>query len=298
MTEYTWLAAAYAAVGILVVGLGVRIYLIARLPMHLRWELAPVPHERAKQGHGGSCFEETDFWTRPRERSRVGETIYMLKEIFLLHTVRKHNGRIWPFTLAFHSGIYCLVFMAFFLLAAALLNALGYGAAAALLEWPSRVLGGLAYLLGTVGVLGMLGLRIFSRALRSFSGLAAYLNLAVLLALFASGGAGMLSGSGFMDDMREFFNAALLVRPGLAPGMPAAVHLGAGLFFIALLPFTSMVHFAAKFFTFHSVLWDDRAMDASMELKVKALLCQHVGWSSAHLGADGKKNWIDVVKGE
>ena len=33
----------------------------ARAPMHLRWELYPVPHEEAKRAaYGGSRYEDTD----------------------------------------------------------------------------------------------------------------------------------------------------------------------------------------------------------------------------------------------
>ncbi|TAL35323.1 MAG: hypothetical protein EPN93_10555 [Spirochaetes bacterium] len=298
MSEYIWLIATYASIGIFALGMAVRVVRIARLPLHLRWELAPVPHERDKHEYGGSFLEEPDWWMKPRERSRMNELLFMLKEIFFLHAVRKNNRRIWPFSLAFHTGLYCLFFMACLLVASAAMSAAGYAAPAALIETPAGILGGAAYLLGSMGALGMLVLRGLDRDLRSYSGLPAYLNLAVLFVLFASGGFGMIIEDGFIGEMQRFINAAMLARPGLALYHAAAIHLGAGLFFLALLPFTSMVHFAAKFFTYHTVLWDDRRMDAAMEKEVGALLGQPVGWKSSHLGADGTKNWIDVVKGE
>ena len=67
--------------------------------------------------------------------------------------------------------------------------------------------------------------------------------------------------------------------------------------FLAYLPFTQMMHFVAKYFTYHQVRWDDRPLEpgGSMEREVKELLQQTVTWSGPHLGANGKKNWVDIA---
>ena len=58
-----------------------------------------------------------------------------------------------------------------------------------------------------------------------------------------------------------------------------------------------MLHFVAKYFTYHRVRCDDRAMarGSSMEKEVTELLQQPVTWSAPHLKADGQKNWVDIV---
>ena len=45
------------------------------------------------------------------------------------------------------------------------------------------------------------------------------------------------------------------------------------------------------------VRWDDRAMTpgSPLEKEVTELLQQPVTWSAPHLGADGEKNWVDIV---
>ena len=69
MSEMSWLAIlTYVAVVVLLTGIVLRVAKYARAPMHLRWELYPVPHEKGRD-HGGSYFEETDWWTLPRETS-------------------------------------------------------------------------------------------------------------------------------------------------------------------------------------------------------------------------------------
>ena len=43
------------------------------MPMHVRWELYPVAHEKGRASYGGSYFEEVDWWTKPREVDKLGE---------------------------------------------------------------------------------------------------------------------------------------------------------------------------------------------------------------------------------
>ena len=69
---------------------------------------------------------------------------------------------------------------------------------------------------------------------------------------------------------------------------------------IAYLPFTRMLHFLAKYFTYHEVRWNDSPMagNEKMQKEVIALLNQSVTWAAPHLNADGKKNWVDIATEE
>ena len=64
---------AYAGIVVFVVAVIARIRMFARMPMHLRWELYPVPHEASRAAHGGSYLEEVDWWLKPREGSKAPE---------------------------------------------------------------------------------------------------------------------------------------------------------------------------------------------------------------------------------
>ena len=48
------LAACYGLLAIFAVAFIIRSVNIARLPVHLRWELAPVPKEKTRGRYGGS----------------------------------------------------------------------------------------------------------------------------------------------------------------------------------------------------------------------------------------------------
>ena len=98
----------YAAVIIFLVAVAYRAAKISRLPMHLRWELYPVAHEKGRASYGGSYLEEPDWWTKPRESSLIGELKVMLPEIFLLAGVWEHNRKHWFRSFPFHVGLYLL----------------------------------------------------------------------------------------------------------------------------------------------------------------------------------------------
>ncbi|MBP7736367.1 MAG: respiratory nitrate reductase subunit gamma [Spirochaetes bacterium] len=298
MNGTIWLIAAYSSIAIFIAGIAACIVRIARLPAHLRWELAPVPHDRAGSSYGGSYFEVQDWWMKPRERSIIHEIIYMMKEIFLLHTVWKGHRRLWPFSMALHGGIYFIFFMALCLAAAAAVDAAGFSSAAAFLEGIAVFLGTIGYLFGLAGSLSLLVLRAVRRDLRSYSGISAYLNLIILLALFATGVSSLVADGDLASQIRDFIEAVFRADSHISLSRAGAAHIGAVLFFLAVLPFTSMRHFAAKFFTFHSVLWDDSPMDAAAEEKIKKLLGQPVRWSAPHVGSEGSKNWIDIAQGK
>ena len=65
----------------------------APMPLHLRWELYPVAHERGKAAYGGSYFEELDWWTKPREVSKLGEVKTIAEEVLTLKQVQRAQPR-------------------------------------------------------------------------------------------------------------------------------------------------------------------------------------------------------------
>ena len=60
---------------------------------------------------------------------------------------------------------------------------------------------------------------------------------------------------------------------------------------------TNMIHFIAKYFTYHEIRWDDEPQDTKMTEEIQGLMKQPVGWSSEHINAEDRKNWSDTSKG-
>ncbi len=86
----------------------IRAYL-ASSPLHVRWELYPVPHEGPKNAYGGSFMEEKDWWTHPRHVSHLGDIKALLTEVLFLHATFEHNIKLWARTYPFHVGMYMLM---------------------------------------------------------------------------------------------------------------------------------------------------------------------------------------------
>src|SRR5512136_2029672 len=88
-----------------------KIHHFVAMPINLRWEVYPVPHETGdKRRYGGSYMEEVDWARKPRPSSLFAEWAEMGSEIFLLKRVRKHNPyHLWPLSLILHWGLYLLI---------------------------------------------------------------------------------------------------------------------------------------------------------------------------------------------
>ncbi len=86
---------------------------------------------------------------------------------------------------------------------------------------------------------------------------------------------------------------------GIVSGI-VSLHCIITLLFLAYLPFTKMLHFLAKYFTYHEVRWNDSPMigNKKMQQEVIELLKQRPTWAASHLNADGKKNWVDIATEE
>ena len=96
----------YISLVVFFVGTVYKLIRIARMPLHIRWDLYPIPHEKGRGSYGGSYFEEVDWWTKPNDVSTVGELKAMGKEIFFIQSMYEHNRSLWVFSFPFHIGLY------------------------------------------------------------------------------------------------------------------------------------------------------------------------------------------------
>lgn len=291
------LAAAYGSLAVFAVAFVVRSVRIWRLPVHLRWELAPVPKEGARTRYGGSYLEEFEWWKKPRKESRITELAYMLSEVVFLKALFEHNRRLWWFSFPFHVGLYLLVGAAGLLTAGVVVTAAGgRGPGWGLLSEGLPLLAGLGYGLGTVGALGLLGSRIFDGRLRRFTTPVALLNLVLTGAFFATGLASVLRVESFSAEVTAVASSLLTATPAANVTPVVAAHVVVALLFLAYLPFSQMMHFVAKYFTYHQVRWDDApvASGSSLEREVRELLEQPVTWAAPHVEGRGR-SWAEIA---
>ncbi len=300
MTGSLLLILSYGLVAVFVVGFVARGARIARLPLHLRWELAPVPKEKGRGRYGGSYLEEYEWWKRPREESTLSELLYMGKEIVFLKALWEHNRALWWFSYPFHLGLYLLMGAGGLLVLGLVLSAVGVSALEPLLAVVLPVLALAGNGLGALGVLGLLGARVSRGDLRAMTTRVAYFNLLLLLGVFGTGLAAAWWLPDFVGGLAAYAGDLFTAQPPVAVSGLLAAHVLLILVFLAYLPFSQMMHFVAKYFTYHQVRWDDQPMvvGSSMERKAQELLAQPVTWSGPHVGANGKKNWVDITTKE
>lgn len=295
------LVISWLLLAIFFVAFAVRTLRIARLPMHLRWELAPVPHEKGKGRYGGSYLEEFEWWTKPRKKDLIAEANYMFQEIVFLKSVWENNRRVWWFSFPFHIGLYVLIAAAAFLMLGGALDVAGLRTTG-LGDWQGgiTVLAVVGFALGAIGALGLLVSRFADRRLREFTTPVAWFNLVLLLAIFATGGYAAAVSQDFATRVSSFAGALLTADPSVQLHGILAVHLLLALVFLAYLPFTRMMHFVAKYFTYHEVRWEDEplAVGGPLEREALRLLDQPVTWAGPHVKSDGKKNWVDIATEE
>lgn len=296
MSGIFWHISVFGVLAVFLIGTIYRAIFFARMPVHLRWELAPIPHEKGKAKYGGSYLEDYEWWKKRRKKSFFAPLRYMAVEILLLRGVWRHNRPLWPMTFAFHGGIY----LVFLMLLLSILNAIFIitGVSASVLDTFVAITSVVAlagYLSGGLGAISLILKRSLDSDLRAFTSVSKYFNLIFLGAVFASGAYSWFATPDFALTMSQFIKGLVTLDTGLTLSFPLSLHVILASLFFLYLPFTDMIHFVAKYFTYHDIKWNDSPKDARMEKELESLLAQPVSWSAEHIEADGKKSWVDLT---
>ena len=296
--------ATYILALIFVVAFAAKMIKYQKMPTHLRWELYPVAGE-SKRPWGGSYLEETKWWDKPHEKhSFLGEMKFMAKEIFYFKEYLESNRSLWKIVYPFHLGVF--LFMAFFMLivVGAITMQLDTavssdaGAWGTLIYYLTLIVGIAALVLGTIGSLALLIRKITDATMSPYTRRVEYFNIVLVLAVFATGLISWIAFDSNFENTRAYMQSLFTFDTGVA-GIDAltSVHIILLAVFLAYMPFTNVMHFFAKHFTFNSVRWEDKPQlrGSDLERKLFPNLQQPVTWSAPHM-----KNihaWSDVAKG-
>jgi len=274
----------------------------ARNPIHLRWEVYPVPHEpRDRVRHGGSYFESSEWWRTPRRPSLLGDLKFMIPEMVLLRALRESNRPLWRRSFPFHAGLYLLAVAAGLLLVAAMALMTGVtsrtGTIAQWLGWLYTTAGAAGLVLAVGGAIALLHRRLTDPALRVLTTPGDVFNLLFFVAAFG------LSGFGYLARPAGSPGALAIVMGLLSwdSTRPVPPLLGCGLAAVALLvayiPLTHMSHFIAKYFTYHRVRWDDAPLAGNRRTAaaMASYLAYRPTWAADHMKAGGAGTWADIV---
>lgn len=299
----------YLSLLVFAIAIIARFIMWSRLPMHLRWELYPVAHEASRAHYGGSYLEESEWWTKPREKSLAGELKAMIPEIVFLVALKEHNPKLWVRSFPFHFGLYLAAAWAMLMgihgFLAAVAPALLAGVIGTLLKFSIVASGVAGISLAILGAVGLLHRRLSDPELRDFTTPADIFNLLFFIAVF-----GLTLATFFAVD-RAFSKFTFLVHnlvtfrmealpgSGLESLLPQASLVMLSLL-IAYIPLTHMSHFVGKYFAYHAIRWKDdpNLRGGKEEAVIHKLLGQRIDWAASHIRGEGKKTWVDVATEE
>ena len=297
---FSWVIAGpfmYMAVLVFVVVTLNKVLVIARLPRHLRWDLYPIAHD----GPSGSPYQKAEFWSSSRPYSFMHELAEMAQEIMLLKRTFLYNRRVWVFSFPMHFGFYLITgWLALLLLGVGAEIASGITISfASTLFWAkvinaiTVVVGAAGLVFGLCGTAGLLWLRLTDEDLKDFTSPITFMNLFLLLALFAIGFAAFVFADPSFVLARRYINSLLSFSP--LSGLPLIMLIEIMLFgaFLIYLPFSRMLHFAAKYFFYHNIMWDDEPVKAGsgLEQAIGGYLHYRLDWAAGHIASGG--SWLD-----
>lgn len=302
-----WLQAlVYFSFAVFVLVVFAKVVKYATMPLHLRWELYPVPHEKGRAEHGGSYYEETDWWKKPRETTFIGELKEMLMEMIFIKRVFEYKRPLWWFTYPFHTGIYLILAWFVLVFIGALFEVAGIQVSAtpaqqlAALSWLPPLVYYLTWIVGILAMalmlvfgIGLLLRRLSDEDMRNYSSFLDYFNLLFIIAVVATGVAAWQYDSNFALA-REFMKSLITFSSLPKISGATALHVTLLSLLFLYLPFTKMTHFFAKYFTYHKVLWEDvpNMKGSDIEQKVREILTKYkVKWNAPH--SDPNLNWVD-----
>ena len=269
-------------------------YKYAKMPIHGRLELYPVPKEKG-HGHGGSYMEEQEWWTKPRETSFASELVDMLKEMLFIKKLFQNQKPFWWLSYALHLGIYFIIAWTIILTVGAI-TLLSGGTVAAdsgvwgkLLFYVTPLVGWIGFMLASFGALTLIIRRLTDSVLRKYTTPQEYFNLLLLFVVTITG-ALVWSSDITMSNAREAMVNVLSFQP--LNGDPLLItHIILTGFMLIYIPSSKMSHYVGKFFTFHKVLWDnDPNLPGS---KVDEMIRQGANykpqnkWSAPHIAGTG-----------
>lgn len=277
-----------------------RLIKYARMPVHLRWELYPVPHEKG-QAYGGSYLEEPEWWKKPREKSLLKDIAYMVKDYLFFGQYFERNKGYWAVLYPWHISFYLIVgfhglvaFSVLFLLNGVEISAGSPSIIGQALYYAALTAGVAGFAIGCVGSIAVLIERLTDADLRAFAAPRHYFSYLFYLGVFLSGLVAWLVADPTFSGYREFYRSVLTFH--IATLEPAlVVHAVFFALFLFYMPYTKAFHYGTKLIAFFAVRWSDtpNLRGSSLERQLQKNLGQTVTWSAPHIQS-GKK-WSEVA---
>jgi len=293
--------ATYVSHIFIIIAYAYKILKIAKMPIHLRWELYPVPHEKGYK-HGGSYYEELEWWNKPQEKKSLRGAFYLLKQYFLFSGYFNKKRGYWLSLYPWHIGFYLIVFFHVLTFFGALViattdvaitstSASGVGIG---IYYITLVVAVGSFILGSFGSIGMLIERLAKKELKDYASPANYFNYIFFLIVFLSGLFAWIFYDPTLAAYREFW-VSLITLKYTAVEPETYVHVMLFSLFLIYLPFTRSTHYITILFAYFGVNWGDKPnlRGSEIEKGIIEVLDKPVSWSAPHIKS--LKKWSDIA---
>jgi len=260
-----------------------------RMPAHIRWDLYPVIHEDNYR-YGGSYYEQPDWWTRPRFKHTGRSLWYALKDNFYMGEYYRRNRLYWLFLLPWHLGFIFIIgfHILCFFAAIAMVGGLAIGAASPMLAGrlfydALLITGGIAFVGGTFGCIGMPIIKLCDRGLRTYAMPMNYFNYIFFLIVYASGLVSWLLIDPTLAEYRTYWvGLVTLTPPALHP--LTIFHIILFDIFLIYLPFTRSTHYITRILAYFFIRWDDEPNlpGSALEKQIVGLRSEEPRLNSSH----------------
>jgi len=290
----------YFAYVFIVAMYSVKLIKIARMPVHLRWELYPVIHE-TKGKYGVSYYEDLEQWMKHRRQTVLKGTFFLLREYFCFGEYFHRNRGYWFVLLPWHIGfIFIITFhILCFLGALAIVAGVPVSAESAIslgriLYFLILITGVVSFVSGSFGSVGLAIKRLYNKDLRAFATPQNYFNYLFTLAVFVSGLYAWYFVDPTLSGYREFWKGLVTLSPAHV-NYALAIHIMLFALFLIYLPFTRSLHYITKFFAYFWVRWDDKPnlRGSKVERELEKWLNKPVSWSAPHIPRG--KTWAEIA---
>jgi nitrate reductase gamma subunit len=261
-----------------------------KMPPHIRWDLYPVVHEEHYQ-YGGSYYEQPQWWKKPRPQHRLRSLFYALKDNFYMGEYYKRHRSYWLVLLPWHLGFIFIITFHIICFFAAVAIACGIDITALSGQIVGRafyylllVTGGIAFIGGTFGCIGMPVLRLIDRGLRIYSTPFNFFNYTFFFLVYASGLYSWIFLDPTLAEYRTYWLGLItLTPPHLHP--LTVVHIILFDLFLIYLPFTRSLHYITRIFALYFIRWDDEPnmRGSRLEKQISGLLSQRLSWEGKHI---------------
>ncbi len=293
----------YLSILILVAAFIFKVTSYKKKPMHVRWELYPIPHDAKRASYGGSYLEDVDWWKKKRDHSLIGTAKVMAPEILFLKGVWEHNRALWCVSYPFHLGLYLLIGFLGLLVINALLMIAGVTVdtttvIGSVMTALTSFLGPLSFILCAIGAAGLFFRRMTDKNLKNYSAFSHFFNLGIFIVTMVVAILTWLSGDSSFAMAKAFVHSFITFKFAAAGGTLFTLQVLLIFFCIAYVPLTHMSHFFMKYFFYHEIRWQDEPnlANAKTEKNIGTALAYPVSWSAQHVVAGhGKGNWGEVA---